>query len=267
MKTFVTVIAILLIASVASANVLIESGVRPQRRAAACTHLSESGLPEHHDYAEGYSEVWLDDNTVAMYFTQPEVETDIQRAFRAKTEGWIWGGYGFCECIRKTEVGSPELRLNKRPDYDQTNCLKYAVGTPALKWNIVSATLNAKYCYGYSGDLEVEVWAGDLEYSGVGTDYRHGCCSPYNYCTPTGSFSISEEMYCATTSVYTQCQWYDWDITDCAKAYQAQAPTQVWLFMFGSSGSGYYQRWCSTCNNPPGEEKCGPYVQIVAQPK
>ena len=90
MKTFVPVIVILLLVISASANVLIESGVRPQRRAAACTHVSESGLPEHHDYAEGYSEVWIDDNTVAMYFTQPEVELDLERAFRAKSEGWIW---------------------------------------------------------------------------------------------------------------------------------------------------------------------------------
>jgi hypothetical protein len=202
-----------------------------------------------------------------MYFTQPEVETDIERAFRAKAEGWIWSGYGACECIRKTEVGSPELRLNNITSYEQVIWLQYGVGAPAKNWNIVSATLNAKYCYGYSGDLVVVCYAGTLDYSGVGDDYRHGCCSPYNYCTPTGSFTYSADDFCGGQSVEASCQWYDWDITDCAVKYQEQAPTEVFLFLWGAKGTGYYQRWCSTCNNPPGEEKCGPYVQIVAQPK
>jgi hypothetical protein len=264
MKTFVAVIAILLIATFASANVLIESGVRPQRRAAACTHVSESGLPADHDWVTGYSEEWLDDETVVMYFTQPEVETDISRAFRAKTEGWNYGAE-CCKCDRKTEVGSPELRLNKVSSYDQRILLEYFVGKPALKWEIQSATLNMKYCYGYSGDLVVEAAVGMVTNDGSGDSYQHGCCTPYNYCNVAGACSYEIYEVCDAVDTYTQCMWYDWDITACAQKYQEQAPTAIWIIVYGTEGTGYYQRWCSTCNNPPGEEKCGPYVQVVAR--
>jgi hypothetical protein len=124
-----------------------------------------------------------------------------------------------------------------------------------------------KYCYGYSGDLIVEVALGAMVKGGKGTDYRDGCCTPYNYCNVDGTCSYGVYEVWASTLVNTQCMWYDWDITDGAKKYQAEAPIKLDLLVYGTEGSGYYQRWCSTCNNPPGEEKCGPYVTVVAQPK
>jgi hypothetical protein len=124
-----------------------------------------------------------------------------------------------------------------------------------------------KFCYGYSGDMIVEAACGKVVKGGYGTDYRHGCCTPYNYCNVDGTCSYEIWEICGAAKVYDQCTWYRWDITECAKKYQQEAPLLLDLLIYGREGTAYYQRWCSTCNNPPGEERCGPFVMIVAQPR
>jgi hypothetical protein len=160
MKTFVCVLAILVFASWASANMLIESGVLPESKTSVRTNAAQRGLPAHHDYEAGYSEVLNDDGSVTMYFTQAWGESDIERAFKPKGEGWIWDNYpgytGACYCHRKTfPNGSPELRLNDINQYEQIIFLGAGVGRPAQSWNIQSAILSMKYCAGYTGTLYV----------------------------------------------------------------------------------------------------------------
>lgn len=233
-----------MLVSFANANMLIESGVLPEAKTSMPTQATRGGLPAFHDYESGYSEILHDDGSVTMYITQPWGESDIERAFKPKGEGWIYSP-GACYCHRKTfPNGSPELRTNDIASYEQIIWLAFGVGNPAKNWNVSSAILSMKYCVGYTGTLYVECWDGMISGDyGNGSSYQVACCGSYNYCN-TSAPMPTWDVYTLldTQTVNTQCMYYEWDVTSVANTWIEQAPYKGYLILYGNGGGAYYQR-------------------------
>jgi hypothetical protein len=268
MKIFATVIAILMLASVAGANFAQQAGIvshAPNAAKLALNTNHESTLPADFNYETGYSVYQLNDNTYVAYIAMGMGERDGEAIAYADNEGWLWDnspGYtGDCFC--DAGGGSPELRANDTTSYIQIPYLQFTIPKLIKKITIVSADFYAYNCEGY-GSLTVEAWAGfvtgDHSY-GTSHDFCCGGFAPY--CDTTMPIpSWTPRIYCATTTVAAGGGWYSWDVTNCLKASQKVAPITGNLILLGVSGAGgYYQRFSSSCNT--GHEGLVPYLMVV----